>query len=1233
MFTSRMDTSSSSEDLSSSDCELEDDSSYEDDSEKFETSKICGATLQLPQGLCESKDIFKEFFSLKTWNSLSEINKQHLKNFLPCFPENDDQEKNVTLQKLFNGEQFRFNSPLMHFQEKLHAGHFRPDIAKLRRVLKQEQRKECAFQQKVHLKKLVHEMMVSRHHLTDVANNLPPGIEPRMDCSQTVTQEVSPRTFRAKRRYFQELTAIKSQVEDNLDWSEDENYPEGPPVQLSKKQKRHLNGLQASGNNHYVSNNVERVVTSTLSKKSSGFDLENSITATYNPYQLNEDSYKSLLIAHKKRKLNVDSNPELITKGVSLRDIAQRTQLMPSKKASTSNGSKSEHREKDHQSNSSKTSSKKKVVVRTNESYTKPIISVSEVIKPCSNSEPEFSDSDSFIDPVMSPLPVLVKSKSSRSRTPKPKLLPSAITINSSKTTKTKLAVPPLIEFETNRTPPVIIPPEPVIKLEEPTPVITSVPENISPIFSNRIMPATLSDLDGIDMMNLPVDLDDSNIDILDEINVKAELMQETHSNFLSLIRDIICSTLDHRMSLPNLEERLKSWNENPISPLNDWYSAVDSWVNLLSSAIAFLTGETSDQPDEFVPYLEYKPMLQSYQWIGAGRDSDNHLSSLCQYWLDHRDEIIIPTNSHIQDLNVIEMPDKPQTPPPPRCPTQWTVRKAEQEEVGRFREQERLRYSNPHKAFTYRMNGYESVVGPVKGMYNQNPSISKARGHSMLNADRPNFVTILTLVRDATARLPNGEGTRADICELLKSSQYISQSAPENVLQSVVSGALDRMHTEYDPCVKYDTKRKIWIYLHRNRTEADFERIHQQVQGMSKQLKKTSRKNKPKTKTEKNSNKQTVTNTETISNPIIPTTTANSNITTSVQLEKPSKNFKTPVCRVFSVPSTSNTINVSVPAAPPKISTSLGTSLLVSSLKHSPKSLPVQTHQPSEKPESPKTISVLTDKSIKMISTIASTKQDIEEAIQTMTPIAKQVSSPKPTTTKSLVKIINSAQGKSLITQAGSVNQTPTVFIKQVDQKTLTNKQIITQPQITQQLLQSIAAQQKIKAPQVVQINQQKQIIVTSQQLIKTIEQKPVQSVPAQQLISTSIQPQTTVTQANISQQLLQAINQQKQQQQTVAAGLTPTQHQQQQLLQSIKQKVQNQPSVLTLQQAVLKQQASIQQLQKQFQQQQIAKGTSLLGQQRIITQGLFNNNNIILFIWYIHCTYIITQLDSKFK
>ena len=32
------------------------------------------------------------------------------------------------------------------------------------------------------------------------------------------------------------------------------------------------------------------------------------------------------------------------------------------------------------------------------------------------------------------------------------------------------------------------------------------------------------------------------------------------------------------------------------------------------------------------------------------------------------------------------------------------------------------------------------------------------------------------------------------------------------------MSGALDRLHYEEDPCVKYDSERKLWIYLHKNR-------------------------------------------------------------------------------------------------------------------------------------------------------------------------------------------------------------------------------------------------------------------------------------------------------------------------------------------------------------------------------------------------------------------------------
>lgn len=59
---------------------------------------------------------------------------------------------------------------------------------------------------------------------------------------------------------------------------------------------------------------------------------------------------------------------------------------------------------------------------------------------------------------------------------------------------------------------------------------------------------------------------------------------------------------------------------------------------------------------------------------------------------------------------------------------------------------QEQQRYNQPHKAFTFRMHGFESVVGPVKGVFDKEMSLNKAREHTLLRSDRPPYVTILSL-------------------------------------------------------------------------------------------------------------------------------------------------------------------------------------------------------------------------------------------------------------------------------------------------------------------------------------------------------------------------------------------------------------------------------------------------------------------------------------------------------
>ena len=82
---------------------------------------------------------------------------------------------------------------------------------------------------------------------------------------------------------------------------------------------------------------------------------------------------------------------------------------------------------------------------------------------------------------------------------------------------------------------------------------------------------------------------------------------------------------------------------------------------------------------------------------------------------------------------------------------------------------------------------------------------------------------SVPNIVRDAVARLPNGEGTRSEICEMLRDSQFLAPEASNVTLNSVVSGALDRLHYERDPCVRYDSHKKSWVYLHRDRTQEQF--------------------------------------------------------------------------------------------------------------------------------------------------------------------------------------------------------------------------------------------------------------------------------------------------------------------------------------------------------------------------------------------------------------------------
>ncbi|KAB0799407.1 hypothetical protein PPYR_07287 [Photinus pyralis] len=1112
-----MDSESSSEEQSSTECST--DSS--DDDEKLETAQVCGVRIQLPQGLCERKDIFNEFFSASTWNLLSEEHKQHLNSFLPTFPENDEHEKSVTLSKLFNNEIFRFTSPLAQFHEHLKAGHYRPDIAKMRLLIRKAERKEAKYRHKLYRERLKEDITESKNKLLNLVKNLPPGVEPRMEkLSSTTPSYVNPISFRTKRRYFQELSSLREKV-DETGFSSDENYPEGPPTPLSRKQKRHLNAIKNSALNN------ERVV-STLATKPNVLELERLITPNCNPFFISEDSYRNLLSTHKRRRLEDANNPEYVTNGIGIMDIINRTDLTSFRRINNVNSIK---HHMDHKPSPHKKKIKKEPLLMPN---SPEIINKSNPFFGHSSNSELDSDSEPFYDSVSS-----LVTPNSKLKLKKP--------LTTIKPIKKEIKVEPVDTYLSASS-----------AETKPLPVDDISPKSLNCVMQyGKVTPATLSDLDGIDMMNLPIDLDDSNIEIL-EFNNKPELMQDTHANFLSLIRDIICSTNEHRMTMKALEERLRTWQANPISALNDWYNFSDNWVLLLPKAVNFLSGNFSEQPEDFVPYIEFKEKLEMYQWIGAGRDSDSLLSPLCQYWLEHRNQMKPALLVKPKEEDV-EVSDRSQTPPPPRCPTTWSIRKANSEEIKSFQEQERRRYSNPHKAFTYRCNGYESVVGPVKGVYNnQNVGSTKARGHSVLNADRPNYVTILTLVRDATARLPNGEGTRADICELLKSSQYLSTNVPDNVLQSVVSGALDRMHTQFDPCVKYESKRKVWIYLHRNRSEEDFERIHHQYQGVSKTLKKAVPKSKPVSKPRSKHDK------------VVKQKSPESQVVsdkTKAEVMNTVEQYPNPNDRLTSVINSKQSA-ISNKANLPNNTTTCLEKAISSQRK-------ISANPQSSAPKSP----------AKYLQTqvppLSLPEKHINEGVA-----VKRTASPNAAknSNKSLVKIIASNQGKSLIlptaspqllkqieSKSSTVKQTPQPVSQQILQTIAQQKQLLLQKQnaqmaeqkmnetkvqhrvpisVQQQLLQSVTPQlQAIKATTVIKANSPTPNVIPS--TCSVIQSSALQAKEI--VVTTSQQPvviQDQVIQTGIQNKVAQP-------------RLTPAQ--QQQILQSLKQKA------LPLQQTVM--------------------------------------------------------------
>lgn len=228
-------------------------SDSETSSRSLEPARILKQNLELPKGLFENKAIFDEFFSLDTWNSLPDHMRDQLRSHMPRFtsattsPQEEQHHQLLTIQKLFTNQITRFDSsPLTDFHVNLEEGNYRPDISRLRANIRKSQRREQRFQQCERISRLAKSLAVSREKLLRTAYNSPPGASLRIEqiVSKTPKLTSSAAALRAKKRYFQEISTIAEDVGMDGPLSDDENYPEGPPIQLSRKQRKHLLGMQ-----------------------------------------------------------------------------------------------------------------------------------------------------------------------------------------------------------------------------------------------------------------------------------------------------------------------------------------------------------------------------------------------------------------------------------------------------------------------------------------------------------------------------------------------------------------------------------------------------------------------------------------------------------------------------------------------------------------------------------------------------------------------------------------------------------------------------------------------------------------------------------------------------------------------------------------------------------------------------------------------------------------------------
>ncbi|XP_058836675.1 uncharacterized protein LOC131693122 isoform X4 [Topomyia yanbarensis] len=274
--------------------------SLKDSSRQFESTKITTEIIKLPKDLCEDQAIFREFFSLDTWNCLSNPIQKHLCSFLPMFTGTIDYEILNTIEALFSNKITRFDyCPLKKLQKDVEECYCKPEIALLHASVSKAERREQRFQECDRLGSLAHKVYVSREKvLQEVYHSAGYPILSQMYDPEDLIYSTT--ALRAKKRFLREIASVTEQF-GGKDVLSDEDA--GISNVLPRRQRR-LFGTQQGC---ISSSGTDNRIANTFAYKDD-HPTTGHLIGPNGKFFISDHYYRNILVCHKRRKIEEPQN-------------------------------------------------------------------------------------------------------------------------------------------------------------------------------------------------------------------------------------------------------------------------------------------------------------------------------------------------------------------------------------------------------------------------------------------------------------------------------------------------------------------------------------------------------------------------------------------------------------------------------------------------------------------------------------------------------------------------------------------------------------------------------------------------------------------------------------------------------------------------------------------------------------------------------------------------------------